>query len=209
MYYFNMGINAIKKASFRWLEPLYGLLAIAWVFIAAPLWTNELASLLQGDWADQAVSETLSKKYGSPVMVQNVHFDRWWSLRFGSLTIQSTAGKELIRASGGTLRLRRLDLFRSKSLEMEIRLRGVSFTKEYYRNAPGELSWKNLLRKPIRVEALSLLISKNPSGMEVHVTDCRSKGVKIEGGLQLENSGLRHDGLRVSVSTWTALRSML
>ncbi len=191
------------------LARLYGLFAGVWLVIASPLWINQTAASFHGDWADAALSDVLSQKYGSPVTVRNVHFERWYSLRFGAFAIDSKEGKPLVRASGGILRLIRFDLSAKGASETEIRFEDIFFTKDYYGNSQAVGSWRFLLRKPIHVQELCFLVKQNRSGTKVAVTNCRSEGVQIAGGIEVGRSGKMRDNLEVSVSPWTALRSMV
>ncbi len=192
----------------RALVRLYGLLAGVWVVVASPIWVNQLATSLRGDWADAALSDVLSEKYGSPVRVRDVHFERWYALRFSALAIDSKEGRPLVRASGGTMRLRHLDLSKYGTSETELRFEDIFFTKDYYASSRAKGTWGFLLQKPIHINALCFLVRQNRSGMKVVVTDCRSEGIQIKGGVEVGRSGTFRDTLQVSVSPWTALRSM-
>ena len=177
MYHFNMTIHSLS------LTRLYGLLAGIWLIAASPLWMNQLATSFRGDWADAALSDVLSHKYGSPVSVRNVHFERWCSLRFGALAVDSREGKPLVRASGGALRLNRLDLSPKGTSETEIRFENIFFTKDYYGSSQAVGNWKYLMRKPIHVQELCFLVKQSRSSTTVTVRDCRSEGVRIAGGV--------------------------
>ena len=190
------------------LTYLYGVFLGVWLVVACPIWANQIAISLKGDWVDSALSEALSQKYGSPVKVHNAYFVNWHELRFGTFTIDSQEGNPLVRASSGVLRLLRLDLSAKGASETEIRFKDISFTRAYYNSTTAASKWRYFLKKPIHVKELCFLIRQNRARTKVEVTDCRSEGVRIAGSVEVARSGARKDDLRVSVSTWTALRSM-
>lgn len=187
----------------------YGLLVLGWLVIASPLWTYHPATSLRGDWVDAAISDVLSEKYGSQVTVRNAYFSRWCELTFGAFAIDSKEGKPLVRASGGRLRLCKLDLSAKGSSETEIRFEDILFTKDYYGSSRAAGNWRFLLRKPIRIEELCFLVKQDRTKTKVAVTGCRSEGVRIAGDIEMGRSGVLSDNLEVSVSPWTALRSIV
>lgn len=205
-----MGTTARNNTLYGLMPTLFGLFVALWFFAAFPLWINQLASSMRGPWVDQAVSQILTDKYGSPVQVQGVYFDRWHRMHFGPIRILSKEGSEMIQASSGSLNLHSLSFLKTRSAETYIRLQNIQFTKEYYKNSTTAGFWGYLMRKPIHVDLLGLRVVENDrSGMQVYVTDCRSKNVKIDGSIEYDRSGTCKNNLQVSVGTWTALRSII
>ena len=193
----------------RLLPRLFCVFMGLWLITAFPLWTNVLASSLRGAWVDQAFSTVLTEKYGSPVQVRDVYFERWYLVHFGAIRIDSNSGTELISASGGTLYLSSLSFFKDGINETYLQLNDIAFTKEYYKDSAAAGAWGHLMRRPIHVDQLCLRVVQDRSGMQVTVTDCRSEEVKIDGSIKLDQAGVRKNDLQISISTWAALRSIV
>ena len=191
------------------LTRLFGVFLVLWLVAAFPIWTNPLAASLRGGWVDEAFSQVLTEKYGSPIRVQNVYFEQWRLIRFGTIRIDSRDGIEMVNASGGLLYLRSFSFLKDSCAETYIQLHDIAFTREYYKNSAAAGAWGHLMHKPIHVDLLRLRVVQDRSGMQVYVTDCRSEEVKIDGSIRLDKAGVRKDNLQVSISTWAALRAIV
>ena len=187
---------------------LFYLSSASWL-VASPLWINRAVASMKGPWLDNAVSDVLSERYGSPVAVRNVHFERWDFLRFGEFAVDTKEGKPLIRATGGAIRLHRLDLSKKGASETFIHFENIFFTRAYYGNSPAAGTWKFLLHKPLHIRELCFLVTQDRVSTKVRVIDCRSEGVRISGDLEVKRSGTFRNDLRVNISPWTALYSMV
>jgi len=185
------------------------LLAALWIALGSPFWINQAVSTLRGPWLDRSVSEILSEKYGADVKVRNVHFSRWSDIHFESIRVDSLEGQPLIRSTRGRLSLKNIALWKKMVFETEIRLQGIEFMKDYYQRFPKLKTWGFLVKKPIQVEELRLRVVQDRAHTLVGVLECESKDVRVNGGLLLDKFGGVKDLLRISVSPWLMVRSLV
>lgn len=187
-------------------ERFFCLVALVWLVVASPFWIDQAVSVLRGAWLDQSVSEILSEKYGAHVQVKNVHFNRWSDIRFESIRVDSLEGQPLIQSSRGRLSLKNIALWKKMIFETEIRLEGIEFMKDYYRQFPNFKTWGFLFKKPIQVEELHLRVVQSKTQTLVGVVGCESQDVRINGELLFNKFGDAKDLLRISISPWLMVK---
>jgi hypothetical protein len=207
---------AFPNSPYRLLEAAHALhqkalcaVVFGCFLLCAPTWLAQIPSHLKGPWADQALSEVLSERYGANVTVHNVRFQGWRHVYFDAIRVESKQGRPLVRASKGSLHLRDMDLWKKMAFETEVHLEGLAFMKDYYKNTRSAQGWGKMMHRPLEVDELRLRVVQDKTQTVVAVTDCRSNGIKIDGGLRLNKNGGREDHLRISVSAWQAIRSMV
>lgn len=205
----------VRKGCVRWLWAnravwrltlCGGLLLAAVADTAQPL---HLPFRLEGEWVDQALSDTLSEKLGCKVRLQDARFPNWKEVTFGLLEIRNTEGKLLMSADSGAVRLRRLAIRKDGFCETEINLEGARLTREYYGKVEPVRFWSRFLRKTLSLKRFEALILQNDEYTAVQVLDCRSDDVKLEGGVVFERSGAIHDSLRTSMGFWRYLTAVV
>ena len=216
MYAFYMAKQVKTLTSLRLLLGVYNgserflcLLVVVWLALGSPFWINQAVSHLRGHWLDRSISEVLSERYGAHVEVRNVRFSRWSDIHFESIRVDSLEGQPLIRSSRGRLSLKNMALWKKMVFETEIRLQGIEFMKDYYQRFPNFKTWGFLVKKPIQVEELRLRVVQDRAQTSVGVLECESRDIRVNGGLMLDKFGGVKDLLRISVSPWLMVRSLL
>ncbi len=168
-----------------------------------------MPTLLRGDWADQALSEVLSERYGRAVTVKNAWLEGWSDIYFDSLQVRTANGEMLIESSKGSFRLKNFSFFKKMPIETQLQLNHVIFYHEYYKDSATFKPWNQVLRKPFEVDELVLGIVQNEDKTQVKILKSASKEVILDGGISVDSTGHWHDGLRVSFSPWMMLRALL
>lgn len=219
MYILYMGTPSIVNRNefqilgsfYAFPEKLVSLFFIIWVFISTPLWIETGSRYafqnLKGEWVDTALSDILSERYDCPVKVTDVLFQSWSEIHFGTISIRTREGRDLIYGSHGSFALKQMRLKHHPLFETEIDLRDVYFTKEYYKSSPALKKWGFLMNKPIPVKRLKLRVVQNPELTRLSIIDCKSDILNLEGGLIIDKSGKIENKVEVSYKTWALLRS--
>ncbi len=190
-------------------EKMLVCLLLSGLLVCLPTFANYAATALRGDWADKALSDVLSEKYGCPVTVKNVYLAGWSDIYFSSLHVRRTNGRMLIQSAQGSLHLKNFNFFRKATFETELRLNRVIFFHEYYKDSPTFKPWNQLLQKPFEVQELILRVVQSKEKTLVKILKSASKDMLLDGGISVDASGYLQDSLHVRLSPWMILRAIL
>lgn len=189
------------------LKPFTPLFVSLWlVRVAAPGAADLVYTPIRGQWVDRAVSESLSKKYGHPVVVQNAMLIKWSALYADDVRIFSPTGELLISAGPSRLSLRKMSLKKDMLFSTEIVLQAVEFHRAYYKDQSQFKPWSEWIKKPIRAKRLKLGVVQTDHFTGLSVMDCESDDVKISGYIVAQEGRIVHDRLSVQASTLKMLR---
>ncbi len=195
----------------RWvhegIERVLALVLLTALIASAPQWMPRLTlATLHGEWADKALSDVLTEKYGHPVTVQNAQIQGWSDISFDSLEVRAENGQVMIHSSQGCLHLKNFNFFKKTPFETELCLHQVVFFNEYYKNSSIFKPWNRILKKPFEIDELVLHVLQSEEKTVVRILKSDSKDVIVNGGISIDAGGF-HDALHVKFSPWMMLRA--
>ena len=205
-------LNASKWAVFlreirAGFLPRGGFLAVIGVILSV---TAFHAIPLQGKWLDRAFSDSLSRKYNQSVRVERVRIFRLFTIRFGSLKVDTPDGPPLIHATSGAIQLRKISLNGGPRVEFEMLLNQADFFREYYKNSPSfnqPLSF--LMHKPLHVRSINLYFVEKGGWIELKILRAISSDLRLSGQLDMNDKGVIRDRIAASFSPLEMLRAIL
>lgn len=181
------------------------LLVVACIW--APTAALKASSAIRGEWADQAVSDLLSRRYDARIRVSGVRMPSWTEIHFETIRVDSKSGERWIRSGKGHLLLREIIWSKRPVFVTELTLEELDLMQAYYQRALPMNPWGRLLKKPLRLDRVRLKITQSPEKTQVDVKECQAEGLDIEGIWQPGPRGSEKKSLNVKLSPWLVLKT--
>ena len=213
---------ALPRIHYPSLKSLLKLVMLGTIFIASFHFTSQVYPMvnqlgremmpLRGAWLDEAVSDRLSIRYDCPIAIRRVQIVALNKIRFDALFIGTKDYKLLVSSKAGSATLRNIGYQKGQLFEVDLDLKNVSFTKEYYKNSPifqKNIAASTFMHKPLQVAHMKLNIKQGDHRTSIKINESKSKDIDIAGTMELKGSKVVQDKITVSFSPMMILRALL